>query len=293
MHKYHLPFAIAATGMLAFAGPSGAATYFVQDRISSNNPLLTLRGGLEEDGQTNKSTSYVNGTTLIKTNAKLGEGTLHGQLQSNEIGAIHGMTATFGDRVTITGGAGTNVDFKLSYNIAVDATTDLANPAASMLLTGSTRFAVFDPAIGASAGNWKSLAFPIFGGPERTLGKDLASFGYGPGDLPISDVLSGTLSFTLPVTSDTQSFDFFADLTTTIIAGNNTMIDLDLEVDGFASLGLADGVTITSGSGAFLTQGANAAPQALTPVPLPASATLLLGALGLLGWGSRRRLRSL
>jgi hypothetical protein len=274
--------------MIALAAPASAASYFVEDHITSNNPLALL-GGQKTDGPTSTSVQHDNGTTSMKTGANIADGSLHGHLHSEGEDAIRGLRTEFGDRVTIIGGAGTNVTFNFKVDAVIDATVDMLGDIPA-LMSGLVRFAVFDPAQGATSANWTSLAFPIFGGADESLGSDRTGFGYHADAFadPISDVLDEMLSVTLLLTSDYQSFDLFAGLSMSLLAGDNPL-DVDITLDSIASLDLADGATITSASGAFLTEGPNTAPQTVAPVPLPASALFLLGALGLLGWGARRK----
>lgn len=288
MFGFHREFAVVAAGVLALAAPASASSYYVKDHLSSNDPLV-ISGGLQADGPTGTDTQYDKDTVSIGAGADLGTGVLQGHLVSRTADAILGLSSEFGDRVTIIGGAGTEVTFNFLVDYAVNATAD-ALGGTPALLTALSRFAVFDPSQGATSANWASLAFPLLGS-DRSLGSGKANFGYH-GDAflePISDVGSRMLSVTLPLLSDIQSFDFFAGLTSTLLAGDNAL-DVDIAFSSFASLDLADGVTISSASGAFLTEGPNAAPQVVSPVPLPASALLLLGALGLLGWGAHRKM---
>ncbi|QIE55447.1 hypothetical protein G5B40_08245 [Pikeienuella piscinae] len=271
--------AVAAIAALGFGAPANAASYFVQHSINANGPVSI---GTEIDGATRQSMSHTDARGAITTNANLANGTLAGTLSSSGEDAIRGVSSRFGDRVTITGGAGTNVDFNFDFDGGIDMSADsLGN--IPILLSGSFRYAIFDPSAGANAGNWTSMSFPIFSGTDRSLGKDIVSFSYRTDALPVSDLFDELLSVTLPVVSDEQSFDIFASLTATLLSGDNA-IDLALNLSSVASLGLASGVTIDSASGVFLTEGPNAAPQTVAAVPLPASAPLLLGALGLLAW---------
>lgn len=274
---------VAAVAMLAGA-TAAQATAISLDQYYGLQTVLTNDSGQiidsAENGKTSTSASYSNSPTEISGSIQLADGSMHA-LASTEGGAEVAFANTlFGDTVTFAGGAGTTASFGFAVDgtIRADAFTNVLNSYQSYSVTA--RLALFDAATNVTLTNWFGQSF---GSATHTaLDTDSFNFSATNNATDIMETVNQALNVSTALSSDTQAFKVFAQLDLVAIRNDNPgTTTLDFLNTGTLSILAGPGVSYTSASGVLLT-------GKMSPVPVPASALLLLGGLAGLA-GLRRR----
>ncbi|GAA5483711.1 PEP-CTERM sorting domain-containing protein [Haloferula sargassicola] len=254
----------------ASAQVSIGSDYYVRPYLNLNTGGII--DGLMVGGSTSSSQSFADGTRTLFSEADLGNGALRYLVDVNGPNQSGVGLAEFGDRLTFTGGAGTDVILGLGVDGRL-FTDDGALPGTTLQLFANAAFAIFDPGV-ASWNNWVELAnngsAVYFDSWFEDLRPDTSV------DLEVSEFLGTTIT----LASNHQSFDVFYRIQGAIATNENPVhATLDFSNTATASVDTAPGVDFSSESTVFLT-GYN--------VPEPSTALCTMLAMGVFA-GRRRR----
>lgn len=290
MTAFFRGLALAAAAGVALPVCGFAAPVTVGDYYGLRSVIQFGGGGIidskNENDRVTDVQQYNNAPTSLRSTISLPDGTLKagvdvsGGDSATSFGFVNNQ---FGDTVTLSGGAETNVEFSLGVDgtIDVDAATEALNSFQAVSVTA--RLALFDAATGATLDNWFDMSFG--GGVQTALDTDIFQYTLNNNTTSVFETIEELLSVSTVLASNSQSLQVFAQLDVVGIRNLNPGRTV-LDFFNTAQLGIAtaDGVTYSSGSGVLL--------DGPPVVPLPAAGWLLLAGLAGLGLAGRRTRRA-